>query len=145
MNAPKPPEYPTHKLEKPDKMEILLAEIRAEMRDRFHSLEDLVLSFGQRVVTLEASTKRHSEAARVPSQHDLDAQAALAQEIAAREALAKKVDETHALLAENTAATTEIKKAVVGFFTNKKVIFVGRCVFAIAMGYAGLKGIKVLP
>jgi len=68
------------------------------------------------------------------------------------EELTKKVDEHGMELAKNTAATEEIrsdvlaiKDAVVGFFTNKKVIFVGKVIWGLAMIYAAGKGLKVIP
>ncbi len=89
---------------------------------------------------------------REPSQHDLEAQAALAEakialiaEKEAREALAKEVAETKVMLAENNENTAAIKGALVGVIKNPKVIFVGKVIFALAAMYSAAKGIKVLP
>lgn len=148
MNAPKPPEHPTTQLAKPDRMEILIQEMRVEMRNRFDTHSDLLIDFGDRLGRVEERVQRHSTRANEPSQHDLDAKAALAKEIVARQELAEKVDKQAVMLTENTAdtaeiktAVVEIKKAVVGVITNKKVIFIGRVLFAIAMTYAAAKGI----
>lgn len=152
MNNPKPPEYPTTQLAKPDRLEILFHELRVELRNSLGTHHDILLDLGDRMGRVEGRLNDHSIRAGQPSKPDLETASALAQEIEAREALAKKVDaqgelaeKTSAMLTENTAMTNEIKKAVTGFFTSKKVIFVGKVIWAAAMIYAAGKGIHVIP
>lgn len=48
-------------------------------------------------------------------------------------------------LARVSGMVGDVHAAVVGVVTNKKVMFVGKVIFAIAVGYSGLHGLKVLP
>lgn len=59
------------------------------------------------------------------------------------------VEENQTKAAKERATTAEdvkaIKDAIVGTLTNKKVLFVGKILFAAAVAYSGLHGLKVLP
>ena len=87
-------------------------------------------------VRIDASSKRAQE----PSQHDLELKTEVNAEREAREALAKEVAETKALVVENTEATLAIKKAVVGITTNPKVKTAAKALFYLIVAAAAAKG-----
>ncbi len=87
---------------------------------------------------VESRATTNSMRVRATSENDLTQDAELAKEKLAREALALRVETIEGMV-------KEIRGAVVGFFTNKKVLFVGKVIFAAAVAYSGLHGLKVLP
>ena len=59
------PDYrDTAPVNKPTQVEIMIGEMRAEMRDRFEGVTNLVLEVGQRVSTLEGAERLREERAR---------------------------------------------------------------------------------
>lgn len=102
-------------------------------------------SVEERLDDVDGKLLATNAATRAPSTHDIAAQAQLAQERAAREALAAEVGAVKEMVAENTAATLAIRDAVVGFVTNKKLLIVGKALFVVAAGYLAGHGAGVLP
>jgi hypothetical protein len=110
------------------------------------------VDLGKRMTTLETRVgnieeRQNTGSLRVKqeSQTNLNQDAAIAQ-IITEQAEAKKRDTaTQAAVAQNTRITQEIRDVVVGVATNKKVIFVGKVLFGLAMAYAAAHGLKVLP
>lgn len=125
--APGPPEKPTVELPKVD-IAAMLVSLRADMKQVLSSTEEM----GQNVTMLigqgKTFTKWRGEVdiwreevdeklrtgslrAKQPSQHDLETASNLAAEIAARQALAMKVDDVSSKLAMNSADTQAVKKS----------------------------------
>ncbi len=102
-----------------------LAELRRETSDRDAETKNLVLSLGQRVVTVEG--------ALAESRTSTDA----------------KVTALTAMQVEQTKMITAIKDAVVGVVTNKKLRFLAGIIIAIltamTLSYARKHGVEVLP
>lgn len=88
---------------------------------------------------------RTNAKATAPSSHDLEAQAALAQERLAREALAAKVTETQAMLEANTASTARIEKVVTSAFSSPRAKALGWALWLALVAWLASKGIKVGP
>lgn len=99
----------------------------------------------ERLDDFDGRLMRTSARVKEPSQHDLEAQRALADEIAARETLAKQVEALTASQAEQTKMISEVKSAVVGVVMHPKVIFVGKVIFGLAVAYSAAHGLKVVP
>lgn len=101
----------------------------------------------QRIQRMEEDRRNDSMPAKLgrESQTNKEQDAVLAQHTATLEEHGKKLTSLGAAVKEIGDNVNAIKDAVTGFFTNKKVIFVGKVIFAAAMLYAGAKGIKVLP
>jgi hypothetical protein len=59
------------------------------------------------------------------------------------------VEENQTKAAEERASTAamvkEVRDTVVGVATNKKVVFIGKVLFGIAVAYSAAHGLKVLP
>lgn len=115
----------------------VLDELRG-MRDTQREHGDLILAFGERVVGLEAKVDEHegrlmrnSSGVARTSESDSRQDAAIAQVITRVDSIEGKVDAIHS--------------AVVGVITNKKVVVVGRALFALAAAYMAGKGLHVLP
>lgn len=105
----KPSGTPTQEIPKADTTQILIAEIKQEVKDGFFNLKtqttanhNIVMheigGLKDRVSALEHDAKEserrlntHSQRAAAPSEHDLEAKAKLAAEIVAREELAQEV------------------------------------------------------
>lgn len=119
---------------------------------RLKSVDDKVDGVIARVDHLEGRTIATDAATKEPSAHDLKAQAELAQERVAREALAAEVATMKADIAvvkvetrKQTETLDTIKSAVVGVVTNKKLITIGKALFVLASIYLAGHGLKVLP
>lgn len=129
---PKTKEIPAVVPQVPATLDAVLREMRGmreEARDRFQEQADLLMAFGQRLVSVEQRQENSSIRAREPSAHDLEAKAELSKERAAREALAAEVtkikDETAAqttMIAQNTILTEKAVKALSGVAKHPAVI-----------------------
>lgn len=101
------------------------------------------LGFGAKLATLEQKydsledkVKSLSQRAKDPSQHDLDAQKALAEETAAREALAKKVDGLDAKQDAQTAIMKRVENAAVTWWSSPAGRVVRYIAYGAAVGWA---------
>lgn len=95
------------------------------VKEGFEASASRDLELVQRVTALEQwkhtadeRLNRNSDRASEPSKHDLDAQAALAEEITKREELATKVDKLDEKQDAQTAIMTEVKGAVVTWYSS---------------------------
>lgn len=131
-----------------NQIDAILVEVRQAntslglLTGQVRSVEARMGGVESRVAELEQRQDKSSIRAQEPSQHDLAAQTAIAEEKRARE---ERDEQLAKDLAEVKAKVAAIYDTVVGVVTNKKVIFVGKVVFALAVAYSGLHGLKVLP
>lgn len=114
---------------------------------------------GERIAISEAKlreiderTSRHSTRVRGTSENDMKQDSAIASivtELATVKADVGAVKTNQEKAAEERADTakmmTEVRDAVVGVVTNKKLIFVGKVLFGIAVAYSAAHGIGVVP
>ncbi len=142
-------EKPTVEFSRPPDWAIALTEKVTRGFEKMNANLELVSSdldvLKGRVGNLEESRRAdesraalHSIKVKSISQSDLSQDAELAKEKSAREELAARV----AIIESNVG---DIHQAVVGFFQNPKVRFVGRLLWGAALLYAAGKGLKVLP
>lgn len=87
----------------------------------------------------------NSQRARATSQVDLTHDAAIAKIVTEVDGLKASQADLTKTQAAQTALITAVHDSVTGFFNNKKVQFVGKLLFGLAMTYAAAKGIRVLP
>lgn len=98
----------------------LLEDLRAVVKAGFSNVNSTLIDFGERLVRVEIRQKdleearildnvRNSQRVKEPSAHDLETAKALAQEVVAREALAKKVDVIDTKTDDQTKTLAEIK------------------------------------
>lgn len=144
----------------------LLEDLARTVKEGFQKVDNAIFDLGERVVRIEIRQKdleervgRTSQRVREPSQHDLEAQAEIAKERAAREALAKKVDEQatklDAIEAKTDAQTkmletisTSVVDSVKGFWKRHpklETALVALLLAAAGAGLSWLSGGRALP
>ena len=146
-----PDNKPTTSLPKVDPA---IAELTKIVKDGFARTEanfalisGEVNSLGNRVTELEAARGRASNRVRevedTTSHNDLEQQAQLAQERAARETLAAKVDAIASASTAQTEALVRLEHIATSLLGNKKVRLAGYVVLVLLMGVAAKFGIHI--
>lgn len=92
-------------------------------------------------VKVERATSENAEQSAAIARHD----GKLDKLDKGQTSMATRVAALEAEVAEVKAGVDTIKTAVTGFFSNKKVRFVGQVLFLAAMAYAAAHGLRVLP
>lgn len=141
----------------------LLEDLTRTVKAGFANVETTLLDFGERLVRVEIRQKdleeqrvldniRNSQRVKEPSQHDLETAKALAQEVVARESLAKKVDGVEQKVVSietKTDTQTEmlgrIEKRATDILSSPKVKALGWALWLALGAWLASKGIKVGP
>lgn len=147
-----PPQPKTVELKQPTELELLFAGLRAEMRKGFAEVtadnqvtrseitvvKDEVRALQKWRVEQDERASRNSGGTRQLSENDSKQDAVIATLVTTVAGLVTTVTELKGTI-------TEVHKTVVGVINNPKVRFVGKVLFAAAVAYSGLHGLKVLP
>lgn len=126
----------------------VLTEVRAmrlETADKFVVITTRMDQFEERLESIETRGNKHSDGTRQLSQTDAKHDAAIAAILTTQVDHAAQLESIAAKVTKAEADNAAILKAVTGFFENKKVIFVGKVIFGLAMTYAAAKGLHIAP
>lgn len=152
MSDGQPPEKKTVEFAKPPDWAIALTEkvsngfaavesrldvMEANIELQGGSVKDIsgrMTSLEARVGRVEERQETNSERAKSTTQTDHEHAAAIAN-------IVTRLDAQDKVLEEQSMWLQTIHDSVTGFFTNKKVQFVGKVLFGLAMAYAAAKGL----
>lgn len=150
-DQPKTKEIPAVVPQVPATLDAVLREVR-ETRHAVTAVVDQVSELNERVrqveVSVEQSTARvnvQSLKVRGTSENDLRQDAAIAELVVRTAAIETNQGAAAKERADTAAMVKEVRDTVVGVATNKKVIFVGKVLFALAVAYSAAHGLKVVP
>jgi hypothetical protein len=132
------------------------ADAQDERLDKIERQVDIAVQDGRennkRITTLEVrfeekDRRDDTRSVRVRQESDVN----LKQDAAIANVITRlgTVEENQTKAAEERASTAamvkEVRDTVVGVATNKKVVFIGKVLFGIAVAYSAAHGLKVLP
>ncbi len=154
----KPPEKPTVKFAAVTDR-ALIEDIRAVVKTGFADTQAEVrlvsadvASLSERVIIIEKwkveadeRATKHSGGARQLSTSDASQDAAIAKIMIDVSDVKTDITQLKKSQADQTEMISIIYDTVVKVATNKKVIFVGKVIFALAIAYSAAHGLKVLP